>query len=50
MVVHGEKKNIRHKNMTDGVAENGGCHGGQKENIYINSLKLKKTKDCIQIN
>lgn len=37
--------------MADGVAENGGCHGGQKKkNIYINSLKLKKTKDCIQIN
>ena len=39
--------------MADGVAENGGCHGGhkkKKKNIYINSLKLKKTKDCIQIN
>ena len=38
--------------MADGVAEYGGCHGGpkKKKNIYINSLKLKKTKDCIQIN
>ena len=36
--------------MTDGVAENDGCYGGQNIYIYINSLKLKKTKDCIQIN
>ena len=21
--------------MTDGVTENGGCHGGQKKKIYI---------------
>jgi len=35
MAVHGGKSKIRHKNMADGVAENGGCHGGQKKNIYI---------------
>ena len=32
--------------MADGVAENDGCHDGQKKiYIYINSLKLKKTKE-----
>ena len=37
--------------MADGVAENDGCHDGQKKiYIYINSLKLKKTMDYIQIN
>ena len=37
--------------MADGVVENGGCHDGQKKKyIYIKSLKLKKTMDCIQIN
>ena len=31
--------------MADGIAENDGCHGGQKKiYIYINSLKLKKTR------
>ena len=50
-VAHGGKSKIRHKNMADGVAENDGCHGGQKkESIYINSLKLKQKKDCIKIN
>ena len=32
----GGKLKIRHKNMTDGVAENGGRHDGQKNYIYIN--------------
>jgi len=51
MAVHGGKPKIRHKNMADGVAENDGCHDGQKKiYIYINSLKLKKTMDYIQIN
>ena len=47
MAVHGEKPKICHKNMVDGVAENGGCHGGPKKKIYIyiNSLKLKITKE-----
>jgi len=31
MTVHGGKPKIRHKNMTDGVIENDGCHGGQKK-------------------
>ena len=31
MAVHGGKSKIRYKNMADGVAENGGCHGGQKK-------------------
>ena len=31
MAVHGGKSKIRHKNMADGVAENDGCHGGQKK-------------------
>jgi len=31
--------------MADGIAKNDGCHGGQKKiYIYINSLKLKKTR------
>ena len=30
MAVHGEKQKIRHKNMTDGVVKNGGCHDEQK--------------------
>ena len=34
MAVHGEKQKIRHKNMTDGVVKNGGCHDEQKK-IYI---------------
>ena len=45
MTVHGGKPKIRYKNMADGIAENDGCHGGQKKiYIYINSLKLKKNK------
>jgi len=28
MVVHGGKPKIRHKNMADGIVENGGHHGG----------------------
>jgi len=44
MAVYGGKSKIRHKNMADDVAENGGCHDGQKKNIYINSLKLKKQR------
>jgi len=39
MAVHGGKPKIRHKNMADGVAENGGRHGGQKKNIHININK-----------
>ena len=35
MAVHGRKLKIRHKIMTDSVAENGGCHGGQKKYTYI---------------
>jgi len=51
MAVHGEKPKICNKNMADDVAKNGGYHDGQKKKyIYINSLKLKKTKDCIKIN
>ena len=38
MAVHGEKPKICHKNMVDGVAENGGCHGRQKKNIHIYKL------------
>ena len=46
--------------MADDVAENGGCHGGQKKNIYIykpieieknkglHSNKLKKFDEFIQ--
>ena len=45
MAVHGGKPKIRHKNMTDGVAENGGCHGGQKKNIHIYKLiEIEKNK------
>ena len=38
--------------MADGVAENGGCHGGQNKKIYtyINSLKLKKNKRGLNRN
>ena len=35
MAVHGGKAKIHHKNMTDGVAKNGGRHGRQKKKIYI---------------
>ena len=39
MAVHGGKPKIRHKNMADGVAENGGCHDGQKKKkIHIYKL------------
>jgi len=38
MAVHGGKAKIRHKNMTDGVTENGGCHGGQKK-IYTHKYQ-----------
>ena len=41
MVVHGEKSKIRHKNMTDGVAENGGQKNNKNIRININK-KLKK--------
>ena len=60
MAVHGGKPKIRHKNMTDGVDENGGCHGGQKKiHIYklieiekknkrLHSNKVKKFHEFIQ--
>ena len=38
MAVHDGKPEIRHKNMADGVAKNGKCHGGQKKNIHIYKL------------
>ena len=41
MAVHGGKPKIRHKNMADGVAKNGGRYGGQENNKNINK-KLKK--------
>ena len=31
MAIHGGKSKIRHKNMADGIAENGGCHGGEAD-------------------
>jgi len=42
MAVYGRKSKIRHKNKADGVAANGGCHGGQ--NIYI-YIYINKTID-----
>ena len=61
MAVHGGKSKIRHKNMADGVAKNGGCHGGhkkKKKHIYklieieknkgLHSNKLKKFHEFIQ--
>jgi len=51
MTIHGRKPKIRHKNMVDGIAENGECHGGQKYiYIYINSLKLKKKNNGLHSN
>ena len=52
MAVHGGKPKIRHKNMADGVAENGGCHGEQnvikkekeRKNIKRKNVKIKKNK------
>jgi len=46
MAVHGGKPKIRHKNMADGVAENGGCHDGQKKKkIHIYKLiEIEKNK------
>ena len=44
MAVHGGKPKIRHKNMADGVAENGGRHGGQKKKIYTH-ININKTID-----
>ena len=51
MAVHGGKSKIRHKNMVDGVAENGGCHGRwfshlkedwtEKKNMVSNRKKNK---------
>ena len=41
LMADGGKPKIRHKNMADGVAKNGGRYGGQENNKNINK-KLKK--------
>jgi len=48
LMADGGKSKIRHKNMADGVAENDGCHGGQKKGVSNskNSMLRKKKWDC----
>ena len=51
MVVHGRKPKIRHKNMTDGIAENNRCHGGWfshlKEDQTENGLEQSHISDAL---
>jgi len=42
MAVRGGKPKIRHKNMADGVAENGRCHGGQKKIHIYKVIEIEK--------
>ena len=42
MAIHGGNPKIHHKNMADGVAENGGCHGVQQK--YKRKEKINKQK------
>ena len=51
LMADGGKSKIRHKNMADGVAENDGCHGGQKKGMSNskNSMLRKKKMGLLKV-